>query len=81
MTDPKKYHTPANYRIRIKGLLDKKWSGWFENMAISVEGTETILSGQVADQAALHGLFTRIRDMNLTLLSVEQFEAETEGKH
>ena len=72
MTKPRKFHTPAHYRIKLKGHLDHKWSEWFEGMDISMGGGETILSGKVADQAALHGLFIRIRDMNLTLLSVEQ---------
>ena len=74
MTDSHKYHTPANYRIRLKGLLDHNWSDWFGEMDIATEGDETILSGQVSDQAALHGLFIRIRDLNLTLLSVEQIK-------
>ena len=74
MVNSEKYHCPASYRIRLKGQLDNKWSDWFENMEISAVGEETILSGQVTDQAALHGLFIRIRDLNLTLLSVEQIE-------
>lgn len=76
MSKPEKYHTPASYRIRIKGQLDDKWSDWFENMEISAEGEETILSGPVADQAALHGLLVRIRDLNLMLLAVEQIETD-----
>ena len=67
-------HTSANYRISLKGCLDDKWSDWFEQMAISTEGDQTILTGPVADQAVLHGLFTRIRDLNLTLLAVERLE-------
>ena len=74
MTNPHRYHTPTNYRISLKGCLDDKWSDWFEQMAISTEGDQTILIGPVADQAALHGLFTRIRDLNLTLLVVERIE-------
>ena len=80
MAKPEKYHTPACYRIRVKGQLDDNWSDWFEALDISVEGGETILSGQIADQAALHGLFIRIRDMNLTLLSVEQIKPDLENK-
>lgn len=68
--------SPLCYRIRLQGLLDHKWSDWFGEMDISTEGDETILSGQVSDQAALHGLFIRIRDLNLTLLSVEQIEGD-----
>ena len=74
MTNPHKCHTPAHYRIKLKDRLDPKWSDWFEQMAISHEGCETILTGQVADQAALHGLLIRIRDLNLNLLSVERLE-------
>jgi hypothetical protein len=74
MTGPHKYHGSADYRIKLKGRLDPKWSDWFEQMKISTEGGETILTGPVADQAALHGLLIRIRDLNLTLLSVERLE-------
>ena len=74
MTNPHKYHVPIQFRIKLKGCLDQKWSDWFEQMAISSEGGTTILTGPVADQAALHGLLIRIRDLNLTLLSVERLE-------
>ncbi len=74
MTNAHKYHGPSHYRINLKGHLDHKWSDWFEQMAISTEGDKTILTGPVADQAALHGLLIRIRDLNLTLLSVERLE-------
>ena len=80
MTNTHKYHGPTDYRIRLKGHLDSKWSDWFEQMAIFAEGGETILTGPVADQAALHGLLIRIRDLNLTLLSVERIEPPSPGK-
>ncbi len=80
MTKSHKSYLPVNYRIRLKGYLDNKWSDWFEQMAISSEGEETILTGQVADQAALHGLLIRIRDLNLILLSVERMEPDKENK-
>ncbi len=76
MKKPFKYYGPADYRIKLKGCIDNKWSDWFEKMAISSEGEETVLTGQVADQAALHGLLIRIRDLNLTLLSVERIEPD-----
>jgi hypothetical protein len=78
MTIPHKSHLPVHYRIRLKGHLDNKWSEWFEEMAISSEGGETILTGGVADQAALHGLLIRIRDLNLNLLSVERINPDEE---
>ena len=74
MTNPHKYHGLTDYRIKLKEHLDPKWSDWFEQMAISTEGDQTMLTGPVADQAALHGLLIRIRDLNLTLLSVERIE-------
>jgi hypothetical protein len=74
MTNPSKFHGSTDYRIKLKGRLDPKWSDWFEQMAISTEDGQTILTGPVADQAALHGLLVRIRDLNLTLLSVERIE-------
>jgi hypothetical protein len=74
MTNVHKYHATTEYRIKLKGHLDHKWSNWFEQMVISTEGDQTILTGPVADQAALHGLLLRIRDLNLTLLSVERIE-------
>ncbi len=80
MTNPHKYHAPIQFRIKLKEHLDHKWSDWFEEMAISHEGRETILTGSLADQAALHGLLIRIRDMNLTLLSVEQIDPDPEDK-
>jgi hypothetical protein len=74
MIDSHKYHCSTKYRIKLKGRLDPKWSDWFEQMKISTEGGETILTGPVADQAALHGLLIRIRDLNLTLLSLERIK-------
>ena len=75
-----KYHGPTDFRIKLKGRLEDNWSDWFDQMAISFEGGETILSGPVADQAALYGLLIRIRDLNLTLLSVERLEPKQEDK-
>jgi hypothetical protein len=81
MATPHKYHGSRDYRIKLKGRLDQKWSGWFEQMTISAKGNETILTGPVADQAALHGLLIRIRDLNLTLLSVERLKPIQPEKH
>ncbi|WP_167618071.1 hypothetical protein [Maribellus sediminis] len=57
-------------KIRIKGLLDDKWRNWFDGMEITHEGSNSILSGIIIDEAALHGILNKIRDLNLTLLSV-----------
>ena len=72
MTNSPGNRTGLYYRIRLKEHIDHSWSDWFEGMAIRVDGDQTILSGRVEDQAALHGLLIRVRDLNLTLLSVEQ---------
>ena len=74
MTKLNRSSTPAQYRIKLQECLDAKWSDGFEEMAISSEGGGTVLTGRVADQAALHGLLIRIRDLNLNLLSVERME-------
>jgi len=62
---------PEYYEIKIKGHLDRRWSEWFAGMKLThLEGDETLFSGSLPDQAALHGLLERIRDLNLTLISV-----------
>lgn len=57
--------------IRVKGKIDENWSGWFAGLTITHTGQgETILTGQVVDQAALYGLLSRLRDLGLPLVSV-----------
>ncbi|MBI5033875.1 MAG: hypothetical protein HZB51_25430 [Chloroflexi bacterium] len=71
-------HTlPEQYIIRVEGHLSASWSEWFEGMMITqTESGETILQGSVEDQAALHGLLAKIRDLNLTIVSVARVKAD-----
>ena len=62
---------PEYYEIKVKGHLDPHWSEWFAGLKLThLEGNESLLSGPLPDQAALHGLLERVRDLNLTLISV-----------
>ena len=72
---------PAMYRIRIKGHLGARWNSWFDQMTITPERNgETILTGPVVDQAALHGILTRIRDLGLPLLSVVEIGSREDNE-
>jgi hypothetical protein len=63
---------PALYRIRVMGHLDPAWSEWFDRLTVSRGASgQTEIHGMVADQAALHGLLARIRDLGLPLIAVE----------
>ena len=69
-------HIPV-YQIRIKGHLGADWTDWFDGLAITLQDNgETLLSGLVADQAALHGLLRKVRDVGLSLLSVIQLQPD-----
>jgi hypothetical protein len=66
---------PAIYEIRVPGLLDPQWSSWFDGLRVEDAGRhETVIVGPVADQSALHGLLTRVRDLGLPLLSVRMID-------
>lgn len=68
--------TPQFYQIKIKGYLDPGWSEWFGEFTITHEPNgETLLVGSVVDQSALFGLLLKIRDLNLTLLSLQRSES------
>jgi hypothetical protein len=77
MTPPRTTGPADNdrYEIRIRGQLDAQWSDWFEGFALTVSDDQTILTGRISDQAALHGLLRRIGNLGLTLVSVTQLTA------
>ena len=71
------FHTESavRYEIRVQGILDEHWSGWFGGLTVRSEGNEvTVLAGVVPDQAALHGLLTEIFNVGLTLVSVHRID-------
>jgi hypothetical protein len=65
---------PAQYEIRVAGVLDDRWAAWFDGLQISAQGEETVICGLVADQPALHGLLTKVRDLGLCLISVRRLD-------
>ncbi len=68
---------PNVYHIRIKGHLGPRWSDWFEGMTLTPEDNgDTLVTGPVVDQAALHGLLRKVRDLGLPLLSIVRVEQE-----
>jgi hypothetical protein len=72
---PDGQHEPGHYAIRLKGHLDARWAAWFDGLSLSHErdGT-TVIQGPIVDQAALHGLLRKVRDLGLPLLSVLQVD-------
>jgi hypothetical protein len=70
---------PARYEIRVDGVLDRRWTAWFEGLGLDSDGSRTVISGQVADQAALHGLLNRIFDLGLVLILVRRADPPEPG--
>jgi hypothetical protein len=63
------------YEIRVQGSLDQRWSSWFDGLTISYEGEEiTVLRGSLIDEAALHGVLIKVRDLALPLLAVSRVQ-------
>jgi hypothetical protein len=68
------------YQIRLQGHLDVRWASWFDGLAITHESDGTcVLCGPLSDQAALHGVLVKIRDLGLTLIAVQQIEPRLGG--
>lgn len=68
---------PTDYQIRVRGHLDDRWFRWFEGLTLSLTPDgETLITGKALDQAALHALLNRIRDLGLELIAVQQAPQE-----
>jgi hypothetical protein len=72
---------PARYEVRVEGLFDGRWSERFEGLEVKSEGGETILSGTLPDQPALHGVLDKVRDLGLTVVTVRRLPHWEEGEH
>ncbi len=69
--------TEGRYRIKVRGQLGSSWTDWFDGWAITLDKSgNTLLSKEVADQAALHGVLAKIRNLNLSLISVCYIDSE-----
>ena len=73
--DSDTHHEPGRYEIRLKGHLDDRWAAWFDGLTITREDNgNTRLTGAVVDQATLHGLLSKVRDLGLPLIAVTQVD-------
>ncbi len=80
--DQRHMHSGEHYRIRLRGTLPLFWSDWFGGMTLTYDGEgNTLLSGPIADQSALHGLLDKVRDLGLILLEVRKVPPTGEGEH
>jgi hypothetical protein len=67
----------VHYQIRVRGVLDRRWSAWFDGLQLTSDDRgQTTIAGPVADQAALHGLLAKVRDLGLELLSVRRIDPD-----
>lgn len=71
---------PARYEVRVEGVLDGRWSEWFEGLHLQNQSDETILSGTLPDQPALHGILDKVRDLGLTIITVRRLPPEQLGE-
>ena len=70
------FNETSTYRIHVKGRLDLKWMDWFGDFEITYNNGDTLLQGTVPDQAALHGILSKINDLGLLLLSVDRLPGQ-----
>ena len=68
---------PVRYQITVKGVLDARWSAWFDGLTVTSDASgRTTIVGPITDQTALHGLLAKIRDLGLPLVTVDRLEPE-----
>ena len=77
MSDPQSH---ARYEIRLEGTLDQHWTAWFEGLQVTTEGSQTVISGPLPDQPALHGVLIKVRDLGLCLISVRRLDPDDAGE-
>jgi hypothetical protein len=70
---------PARYEVRVDGVLDGRWSEWFQGLQIDNQGGETVLSGTLPDQPALHGILDKVRDLGLSIITVRRIPPPDEA--
>jgi hypothetical protein len=81
LSAPAQWDVTVRYEIRVEGILDEQWSAWFDGMQITSESDGvTIIVGPVTDQAALHGLLAKVRDLGLPLISLRRLDPENQGR-
>jgi hypothetical protein len=79
-TYDEKHNQHQCYEIRLKGHLDERWTEWFEGLTITLEENgDTLLTGVVIDQSALHGLLKKVRDLGMPLISVSTIKPRQDG--
>ncbi len=77
MVNSRPFNEPQSYRIKVRGELGPNWADWFDGFTISMSGeNNSELAGTVMDQAALHGILAKLRDLGLPILLVEQLEKD-----
>ena len=72
---------PMVYQIRLEGHLGPQWADWFEGLIITGDDGDTLLTGPVVDQAALHGLLRKVRDLGIALVSVHRIASAEQSRH
>jgi hypothetical protein len=68
--------SPARYEIRVEGVLDQRWTACFEGLQVTSEGSQTVISGPLPDQPALHGVLIKVRDLGMCLISVRRLDPD-----